>query len=51
MKDYLKASILLFVFAFINSTKDVKAQKTPESLGWQLVHKPIPSGCLHWKKL
>ncbi len=36
MKHYLKASILLFVFAVVNSTKDAKAQNTPESLGWKL---------------
>ncbi len=36
MNHYLKTSILLFVFAIVNNTKDVKAQKTPESLGWKL---------------
>lgn len=36
MNHYLKTLILLFVFAVANSTKDVKAQKTPEALGWQV---------------
>ncbi len=36
MKYLLKTSILLFVFAIVNSTRDVKAQKTPESLEWKL---------------
>ena len=36
MKHYLKPSILLFVFAIVNNAKEIKAQKTPESLGWKL---------------
>ena len=36
MKHYLKTSILLLVFAIVNNTKELKAQKTPESLGWKL---------------
>ncbi len=36
MNYYLKSSILLFVFTIVNNTKDIKAQKTPESLGWKL---------------
>ncbi len=35
MNYYLKSCILLFVFATVN-TKDIIAQKTPESLGWKL---------------
>ncbi|MCW3109524.1 MAG: endonuclease [Segetibacter sp.] len=33
---HLKASLLLLVFAFTINAKDVKAQKTPESLGWKV---------------
>src|SRR3954451_1009703 len=36
MKHYLKASILLFVFALSNTGRDLKAQQTPEGLGWKL---------------
>ncbi|MDB5208995.1 MAG: sugar phosphate isomerase/epimerase [Flavisolibacter sp.] len=32
----LKTSVLLFVFAIVCNTKDVKAQNTPESFGWKL---------------
>ncbi|HSU49201.1 MAG TPA: sugar phosphate isomerase/epimerase [Segetibacter sp.] len=36
MKNYLKTSLLFFVFAITHSAKDIKAQKTPESLGWKV---------------
>jgi len=36
MKYYLKFSILLVVFALVHATRDVKAQNTPESFGWQV---------------
>jgi sugar phosphate isomerase/epimerase len=35
MKNYLQASLLLCVFAF-SRANDLKAQKTPESLGWKV---------------
>ena len=36
MKHYLKGLILFFVFALVAIARDVQAQQTPESLGWQL---------------
>jgi sugar phosphate isomerase/epimerase len=33
---HLKAYLLLFVFAVTTGAKDLKAQKTPESLGWKV---------------
>jgi sugar phosphate isomerase/epimerase len=36
MNSYLKTFVLLFVLTFISSTKNAKAQNTPESFGWKL---------------
>ena len=36
MKYYLKAFLLLLVFAIVYNVQNVLAQKTPESLGWKL---------------
>jgi sugar phosphate isomerase/epimerase len=36
MNPNLKMSVFLFVFASLSNTKNVKAQQTPESLGWRL---------------
>jgi len=36
MKHYLQSSILLVLFALLINATGIKAQTTPESLGWQL---------------
>jgi len=36
MNHYLKACLVLFVFAIANSAQNAEAQKTPETLGWKL---------------
>jgi sugar phosphate isomerase/epimerase len=36
MKNFLKASMLLFVLYFVYPSQQIRAQQTPESLGWQL---------------
>lgn len=36
MKHFLKISFLFFAFALLNQRRDVKAQQTPEALGWKL---------------
>lgn len=36
MNNHFKTAILLVVLAMVNNTNDIKAQKTPQSLGWKL---------------